>query len=310
MASAHTAASAPNLLSVHRHIRFSRISTSSNRLTNALFSNSTLFPSIYTQSTSINPFQKRFSWQPNASSSGEGISARSFAEDLPFDGFLSAAEFLCIVPPALYSIACFVSLFVPSVAKLLRLSTSSKLFVTQYLFLIGAVVIGNLIRWRQWQRLCFVNYRGTSVDLISRIERVEDDLKSSSRIVSVLSRQLEKLGIRFRVTKKAFKDPISEMAALAQKNSEATRALAMQKELLEKELHEIQHVLLAMQEQQQKQLHLILAIGQAQRTIDEKQGPPAEEIKSSGRTSVTSELETKEQEIQSEAVTGSSNDKA
>jgi hypothetical protein len=37
------------------------------------------------------------------------------------------------------------------------------------------------------------------------------------------------------------------MAALAQKNSEATRALAVQKDLLEKELREIQHILLAMQ---------------------------------------------------------------
>jgi chaperonin cofactor prefoldin len=38
-----------------------------------------------------------------------------------------------------------------------------------------------------------------------------------------------------------------KMAALAQKNSEATRALALQKDLLENELREIQNVLLAMQ---------------------------------------------------------------
>ena len=36
-------------------------------------------------------------------------------------------------------------------------------------------------------------------------------------------------------------------AALAQKNSEATRALAIQEDMLEKELGEIQKVLLAMQ---------------------------------------------------------------
>lgn len=36
-------------------------------------------------------------------------------------------------------------------------------------------------------------------------------------------------------------------AALAQKNSEATRALAVQEDILEKELGEIQKVLLAMQ---------------------------------------------------------------
>jgi hypothetical protein len=38
-----------------------------------------------------------------------------------------------------------------------------------------------------------------------------------------------------------------KMAALAQKNLEATRALALQKDLLENELREIQNVLLAMQ---------------------------------------------------------------
>lgn len=38
-----------------------------------------------------------------------------------------------------------------------------------------------------------------------------------------------------------------QTAALAQKNSEATRALAEQEDILEKELGEIQKVLLAMQ---------------------------------------------------------------
>lgn len=38
-----------------------------------------------------------------------------------------------------------------------------------------------------------------------------------------------------------------QTAALAQKNSEATRALAMQEDILEKEIGEIQKVLLAMQ---------------------------------------------------------------
>ncbi|TKY60260.1 EPIDERMAL PATTERNING FACTOR protein 1 [Spatholobus suberectus] len=55
----------------------------------------------------------------------------------------------------------------------------------------------------------------------------------------------------------------TETAALAQKNSEAARALAVQSDILEKELGEIQQVLLAMQEQQRKQLDLILAIGKA-----------------------------------------------
>lgn len=104
---------------------------------------------------------------------------------------------------------------------------------------------------------------GSGVNLLERIEKLEEDLRSSTTIVRVLSRQLEKLGIRFRVTRRAMKDPIAAATALAQKNSEATRALAVQEDILEKELGEIQNVLLAMQDQQAKQLELILAIGKA-----------------------------------------------
>ncbi|KAG2241214.1 hypothetical protein Bca52824_096802, partial [Brassica carinata] len=92
-------------------------------------------------------------------------------------------------------------------------------------------------------RIC----KGEGTNLIRRLEKLEEDLKTSTTIVRVLSRHLEKLGIRFRVTRKALKEPISETAALAQKNSEATRVLAAQQEILEKELGEIQKVLLAMQ---------------------------------------------------------------
>ncbi|XP_074295419.1 uncharacterized protein LOC141623235 isoform X2 [Silene latifolia] len=52
-------------------------------------------------------------------------------------------------------------------------------------------------------------------------------------------------------------------AALAQKNSEATRALALQEDMLEREIAEVQKVLLAMQDQQEKQLELILAIAKS-----------------------------------------------
>ncbi|PPD96334.1 hypothetical protein GOBAR_DD06646 [Gossypium barbadense] len=65
-------------------------------------------------------------------------------------------------------------------------------------------------------------------------------------------------------------------AALAQKNSEATRALAAQEEILEKELEEIQKVLLAMQEQQQKQLELILAIAKSGKLFEDKREPSQE----------------------------------
>ncbi|TKY60259.1 hypothetical protein E2542_SST17355 [Spatholobus suberectus] len=44
-------------------------------------------------------------------------------------------------------------------------------------------------------------------ELAREDEKLEEDLKSSATVVRVLSRQLEKLGVRFRVTRKALKDP-------------------------------------------------------------------------------------------------------
>ena len=64
---------------------------------------------------------------------------------------------------------------------------------------------------------------------------------------------------------------ITETATLAQKNSEATKALAVQSDVLEKEFGEIQKVLLAMQEQQQKQLDLIFAIGKTGKLWEDRQ---------------------------------------
>ncbi|KAM1052846.1 hypothetical protein ACFX13_000432 [Malus domestica] len=128
---------------------------------------------------------------------------------------------------------------------------------------------------------------GMEVNLFERIEKLEEDLRSSTTIMCVLSRQLEKLGIRFRVTRKALKEPIAEIilqvdylvhhltillflrtTTLAQKNYEATRALAAQEDILEKELGEIQKVLLAMQ---QKQLELILAIATSGKVRESRQ---------------------------------------
>ncbi|XP_056161069.1 uncharacterized protein LOC130135579 [Syzygium oleosum] len=65
-------------------------------------------------------------------------------------------------------------------------------------------------------------------------------------------------------------------AVLAQKNSEATRALAMPEDILEKELGEMQKVLLEMQDQQQKQLELILAIGKTGKLWESRRGPNQE----------------------------------
>ncbi|KAJ0984538.1 hypothetical protein J5N97_002894 [Dioscorea zingiberensis] len=210
-------------------------------------------------------------WRLNAFISGEGVDGDVRREQLRYlnlDALLPVAEILCIVPPVVCSIGCLAGLMIPGLSKHFQVSLRGRFFVFQWLLLVGAVVIGALIRERQWRRISRVD--GLGVDLIARIEKVEEDLKSSATIIRVLSRQLEKLSIRFRVTRKALKEPIAETAALAQKNSEATRVLAMQEDVLEKELGEIQKVLMAMQEQQQKQLELILAVGKAGRLFETK----------------------------------------
>lgn len=78
--------------------------------------------------------------------------------------------------------------------------------------LVMAVGIGAWIRRRQWRRVSRETVKGgLEVNLFERIEKLEEDLRSSVTIVRVLSRQLEKLGIRFRVTRKALKEPIAEV---------------------------------------------------------------------------------------------------
>lgn len=184
------------------------------------------------------------------------------------DALLDVTELLCIAPPAVCSIGWLVGSVIPGGVKLLQVHAGSRVFVVNCLLVVAAVAVGAVIRRRQWRRICGMGVSGAGVGLMARIEKVEEDVRSSGTVVRVLSRQLEKLGIRLRVTRKALKEPIAETAALSQKNSEATRALAMQEDILEKELGEIQKVLLAMQEQQRKQLELILAIGKAGKLFD------------------------------------------
>ncbi|KAF8402098.1 hypothetical protein HHK36_013050 [Tetracentron sinense] len=195
----------------------------------------------------------------------DGAIQRDEQEKLNFDAFLSIAEVLCIAPSAVLSIGCAVNWVFLNSQKSFQVSLVNRVLVWQVVLLLGAVAIGALIRRRQWRKICRDSFKsgGSSFNLVERIEKMEEDLRGSATIIRVLSRHLEKLGIRFRVTRKALKKPIAEAAALAQKNSEATRALAVQEDILEKELGEIQKVLLAMQEQQQKQLELILAFAKA-----------------------------------------------
>ncbi|XP_010939682.1 uncharacterized protein [Elaeis guineensis] len=266
---------------------------------------------VFTQRRAV-PCWKASRWQTGVWLSGESVDEspqRDVPGQLSLNKLLSVAEVLCIVPPAIYSIGCLVGSVLPGVAKPFQVSLGNRFFVCQYFLLVSALVIGSLIRWRQWQRLYRVNENGVNADLVRRVEKVEQDLQSSVTMVRVLSRQLEKLGIRLRVTRKALKEPINETAALAQKNSEATRALALQEDILERELGEIQKVLLAMQEQQQKQLELILAIGKTGRLLDSKRGSVSEQDGIGTRNSVPEKEEAKELEFQACSY-GGNNDKA
>ncbi|PWA88709.1 hypothetical protein CTI12_AA117190 [Artemisia annua] len=191
---------------------------------------------------------------------------------LNLDDILSVLEFVSLTSSAIISIG-FVVNSVYSKAGLGWFG--GRVMTWQPVLLVFGIVIGVVIRRRQWERVCLGGGRSDSVsrngvNLVERIEKVEEDVRNSAAIVRVLSRQLEKLGIRFRVMRKSLKEPIAQTAELAQKNSEATRALAMQEDNLEKELAEIQKVLLAMQDQQSKQLELILAIAKSGKLLDNK----------------------------------------
>ncbi|KAH0855012.1 uncharacterized protein LOC103873955 [Brassica rapa] len=170
-----------------------------------------------------------------------------------FSSFVSFAEAVCILSSAVISVVLAVNY--AAVGEI-----GKKVLSLGFVGLLCSVASGSWLRRRQWMRICKGTREGEGTNLIRRLEKLEEDLKTSTNIVRVLSRHLEKLGIRFRVTRKALKEPVSETAALAQKNSEATRVIAAQQEILEKELGEIQKVLLAMQDQQRKQLELILTI--------------------------------------------------
>ncbi|PSS30141.1 Myb-like protein [Actinidia chinensis var. chinensis] len=196
-------------------------------------------------------------------------------DDIAFDAFLSVVEFLSLASSAVISIGFAVNPAIWSSQNPVIAWLGNRVFVWQSVLLVGAVAVGALIRRRQWRsmRVSAPNSEDSGVNLIERIERLEEDVRSSVTVTRVLSRKLEKLGVRFRVTKKTLKDPFEETAALTQKNSEDTRALAMREDILEKELSEIQKVLFAMQEQQQKQLELILAIGKTGKLWDHNLGP-------------------------------------
>ncbi|XP_074371881.1 uncharacterized protein LOC141712737 isoform X2 [Apium graveolens] len=163
---------------------------------------------------------------------------------LDFDAFLLIAELVCLVSSAVVSFGLFFKPLKPILVWL-----GDKVPVCQFLLLGAGILIGSVIRRRQWRRVCmgFSKPGRVDVNVVDRFEKLEEDIRSSANVVRVMSKQLEKLGIRFRVTRRTLRDPIAKAADLARKNSEATRALAMKEDILENELGEIQKVLLAMQ---------------------------------------------------------------
>ncbi|KAL0721496.1 hypothetical protein Bca4012_036095 [Brassica carinata] len=192
-----------------------------------------------------------------------------------FSSFVSFTEAVCILSSAAISVVLAVNYAVVG-------EIGKKVLTLGFVGLLCSVASGSWLRRRQWMRICRGAREGEGANLIRRLEKLEVDLKTSTNIVRVLSRHLEKLGIRFRVTRKALKEPVTETAALAQKNSEATRVIAAQQEILEKELGEIQKVLLAMQDQQRKQLELILTIAKNAKLFEStsnKQTPNEEKDK-------------------------------
>lgn len=92
----------------------------------------------------------------------------------------------------------------------------------QYVLLVGAVAVGVLVRRKQWERLCLVGAGGGAsatggVDLVGRVEKVEESVRDVLAAVVALSRTVEKLGVRFRVLRRTLRDPISEVRKLSMK---------------------------------------------------------------------------------------------
>jgi hypothetical protein len=103
--------------------------------------------------------------------------------------------------------------FAPGSASASLPLAGRRLFVVQYVLLVGAVAIGTLIRRRQQGRL-----RGAGgaaekvgVGLAGRVQKLEESVRGMVTAVGVLSRTVEKLGVRFRVLRRTLRDPISEV---------------------------------------------------------------------------------------------------
>lgn len=128
--------------------------------------------------------------------------------NLDFDAFLLIAELVCLVSSAVISFGLFLKPLTPILVWL-----GDRVPVCQFLLLGAGILIGAVIRRRQWRRVCtgFSKPGRVEVNVVDRIEKLEEDIRSSVNVVRVMSKQLEKLGIRFRVTRRTLRDPIAEV---------------------------------------------------------------------------------------------------
>lgn len=126
----------------------------------------------------------------------------------------------------------------------------------------GAILLNAFVQYRILERLtCLSPRKGSTgrVDftLQQRVADLEENVGEFVTTARGLSKQVEKLGVRFRATKRTLRDPMQETAVYAQKTSEVATILAQREDRLEEELRGLQRALLAMQEHQVKQLALI-----------------------------------------------------
>ena len=141
------------------------------------------------------------------------VSGETERNSLNLDSILSVVEFLCLASSAIVSVGFAVNSAVSNQQKSVMVVLGNRILLWQAVALVGGVVAGSWIRRRQWRRICKDTAKpgNESVNLVERTEKMEEDLRSLATLVRVLSRQLEKLGIRFRVTRKALRQPIAEV---------------------------------------------------------------------------------------------------
>lgn len=158
-------------------------------------------------------FKSRVSPLTRASASSDDVYGQiEDGKGTNVDDFLSAVEFLSLTFSAAISLYAAVS-FGARKGGVLGWA-GNKVYVWQCAVIAVSVVVGAVIRRRQWRRVCGGGF-SKGANLLSRVEKLEEDLRSSATLIRVLSRQLEKLGIRVRDTRKALKDPISQVHLVA-----------------------------------------------------------------------------------------------